>query len=269
MNHGWQSRPTDEEGMVETRVTACFRFHFSDLCPGNKNLPKFAEFRSHMRTRLQSVSWRSMNYEQSMSSETKAVINSVRNGDHTALESALVRHRDYLRRVISLRMDDLVQARVDPSDVVQDAQLEAMRRVNDYVRNPKLPLRLWMRQIAVDRLNMTLRRHLGTAKRDTNREVRLPEESSISIAEGLLAELPTPSQAFARKEVVQAVQDSIRRLKEKDREIIILRVFEGLSSEEASQVLGIDTTTARKRLGRALLRLREQLIASGLGEAGQ
>ena len=83
-----------------------------------------------------------MNYEQSMSSETKGVVDSVRNGDHTALESALARHRDYLRRVVSLRMGDLVQACVDPSDVVQDAHLEAMRRVDDYVSNPTLPLRL-------------------------------------------------------------------------------------------------------------------------------
>lgn len=212
-----------------------------------------------------------MNYEQSLSSETKAVIDSVRNGDHTAFESALARHRDYLRRVVSLRMGHLIQARVDPSDVVQDAQLEAMRRVDDYVRSPTLPLRLWIRQIAIDRLNMALRRHLGAAKRGSVREVRLqlPEESSVSIAEQLLTKMPTPSQIVARDEVVQAVRDSISRLTEYDREIVLLQVFEGLSSEEAGQVLGINATAARKRLGRALLRLRKQLIASGLGGSEQ
>ncbi len=107
-----------------------------------------------------------MNYRKAMSSETRKVIDSVLRGDHATLASALARHRDYLRRVVTLRMPELLQARIDPSDIVQETQLEVMRRVHQYACNPELPLRLWMRRIAVDRLES------GPASPLTNRQTR-------------------------------------------------------------------------------------------------
>ncbi len=47
----------------------------------------------------------------------------------------------------------------------------------------------------------------------------------------------------------------------------MLQAFEGLNSTESAQVLGIEPATARKRYGRALLRMRRLLAESGLGEA--
>ncbi len=206
-----------------------------------------------------------MNSEQSTSGETESVVESVRRGDREALESLFAAHRAYVRQVIALRMDDALRVRVDPSDIVQEAQLEAARRVADYARDPKLPVRLWMRQIAIDRLAMARRRHVGAAKRSVKREFALPENSSMSIAEQLVAGIASPSRIVARHEVVSAVRDAVARLGENDREIILLQAFEGLNSTESAQVLGIEPPAARKRFGRALLRLRELLIESGLG----
>jgi RNA polymerase sigma-70 factor (ECF subfamily) len=206
-----------------------------------------------------------MNSEQSTPDEIESVVESVRRGDRQALESLFAAHRAYLRQVIGLRMDDALRVRVDPSDIVQEAQLEAARRVADYARDPKLPVRLWMRQIAIDRLTMAQRRHVGADKRSVKREFALPEHSSMSIAEQLVAGIASPSQIVARHEVVGAVRDAVGRLGENDREIILLQAFEGLNSTESAEVLGIEPPAARKRFGRALLRLRELLIESGLG----
>jgi RNA polymerase sigma-70 factor (ECF subfamily) len=206
-----------------------------------------------------------MNTEHSTPEETQSVVDYVRRGDSGALKSILTSHREYLRHVIGLRMDNALSPRVDPSDIVQEAYLEAMRRVDDYARDPKLPVRLWMRQIAIDRLMMSHRRHVGAAMRTVDRDVMLPDHSSMSIAQQLVTGIGSPDTNVAREEIVRLVGDAVASLDDIDREIILLQAFEGLNSSESAQVLGIEPATARKRYGRALLRMRQRLQDSGLG----
>jgi RNA polymerase sigma-70 factor (ECF subfamily) len=61
---------------------------------------------------------------------------------------------------VELRLDPQLRSRVDPSDVVQEAQMEAARRLPGYLESPPLPFRLWLRQIAQDRLLNLHRRHV-------------------------------------------------------------------------------------------------------------
>jgi RNA polymerase sigma-70 factor (ECF subfamily) len=199
--------------------------------------------------------------------ETDSVVDLVRRGNASALETLLSAHRDYVRRVVDLRMNDDLRRRVDPSDIVQETQLEALRRVADYARDPKLSVRLWMRQIAIDRLNMARRRHVRADKRSVHRELRVPDQSAMALARQLVAGAESPSRHIARDELVNLVRTAVDRLGESDREIIVLHAFEGLNSTESAQVLGIEPATARKRYGRALLRMRRLLVESGLGDA--
>src|SRR5262249_54391187 len=82
--------------------------------------------------------------------------------------------------------------RVDPSDVVQQAHLEALPRLPDYLQRQPLPFRLWLRQIAHDQVLKARRRPLGTARRALDREVPLPERSLPLVARGLLDAGSTP-----------------------------------------------------------------------------
>jgi RNA polymerase sigma-70 factor (ECF subfamily) len=199
--------------------------------------------------------------------ETDSVVDLVRRGNASALETLLAAHRDYLRRVVDLRMNEDLRRRVDPSDIVQETHMEALRRVADYARDPKLSVRLWMRQIAIDRLNMAYRRHVSADKRSLNRELRLPDRSAMTLARQLIAEADSPSRNVSRDELVRIVRRAVDRLADSDREIIVLQAFEGLNSTESAQVLGIEPATARKRYGRALLRMRRLLVESGLGDS--
>src|SRR2546428_6352964 len=99
------------------------------------------------------------------SSETQRLLEQARAGDPQAANRLLDRHRAYLRRLIEVRLDPKLRARVDPSDVVQETHLEASRRLEDYLQQPALPFRLWLRQIAYDRLLMLRRHHVGAARR--------------------------------------------------------------------------------------------------------
>ena len=94
-----------------------------------------------------------------------------------------------------------VRARVDPSDVVQDAQLEAVRRLHAYLEKRPMPFRLWLRQLAHDRLLNVHRNHATTARRAVSREQRLPERSSLLLAEQLLASGSTPSDQVNRRDL--------------------------------------------------------------------
>ena len=115
-------------------------------------------------------------------------------GDPAALGSLLEGHRRRLRRMVKLRLDPRLQGRIDPSDVLQEAYLEASRRLAEYLRDPKLPFFLWLRFLTGQKLLALRRQHLGTQARDAGREVSLfhgamPEASSACLAAQLMGKI--------------------------------------------------------------------------------
>jgi len=194
------------------------------------------------------------------SAECQRLLQQVRTGDPRALECLLSMHRAYLRQLVELRLDPRLRARVDPSDVVQEAQLEAVRRLPEYLRDPALPFRLWLRRLAQDRLGMLWRFHFKAARRSVSREIVCPEETSLRLMEQLASTGSTPSQELSREEQARRVREAVAALSESDREILLLRNFEGLSFEEVSCLLDIEGAAARRRHGRALIRLTRLLV---------
>jgi RNA polymerase sigma-70 factor (ECF subfamily) len=196
-----------------------------------------------------------------------------RGGDSRAVSEIFARHRRRLRRMVELRLDGRLQARLDPSDVIQEAFLEVARRLDDYLRAPKLPLFLWLRLVVGERLTTLHRQHLGTRMRDAAREVSLyrgalPAANSAALAARLLGKQTSPSLAAVRAERVLRLQGALNALEPIDREILSLRHFEQLSRAECAQVLGIEEGAAAKRYLRALRRLKEALVALPGGAEG-
>jgi RNA polymerase sigma-70 factor (ECF subfamily) len=199
--------------------------------------------------------------------ETRRLLGAARAGDLRAVEELFARHRPYLRRLVQMRLDPQLRLRVDASDVVQEAQLEAARRLQRYLQEPALPFRLWLRQLACDRLLMLRRFHCGAARRSLGREVALPDRSSLMLARQLLAAGSAPGRRLDREESARRVRQAVAQLPAIDREILVMRTFEELSYDEVACVLRVDPAAARKRHGRALLRLHKILSAHGLTES--
>ncbi len=193
------------------------------------------------------------------SAETQGLLELARAGTAGAVDRLLERHRAYVRRFVELRLEPQLRARFDPSDVVQEAQTEAARRLDGYLRDAPLPFRLWLRRIAQDRLLMLRRRHTGAGRRAVTREAAMPDESSLAFARQLLASGTSPSARLAASELAHRVREAVAQLPEADREIVLLRNFEGLSNQEVAQLLEIQPASASQRYGRALLRLRKLL----------
>ena len=180
------------------------------------------------------------------------------------LSSLIDRHRSRLRLMVALRLDRRVQARVDASDVLQEAFLDAAERYAHYQASPTMPPFLWLRFLVGQRLLIAHRRHLGVKARTAACEVSLfrgtlPEANSESLAAQLLGRLSSPSHAAMRSELQQRLQEVLNSMDEIDREVLALRHFEQLSNVEAAQVLGLAERAASKRYITALRRLKELL----------
>jgi RNA polymerase sigma-70 factor (ECF subfamily) len=185
--------------------------------------------------------------------------------DEVAWAELIARHRDRLKRMLALRMDQRLRGRIDPSDVVQESCLVAAKQIASYAANPTMPFYLWLRWIAGQKLIDQHRRHLGAEARCAGREVSLfqsafPEATSENVAAHLMDGLSTPSHEAIRHEQTSRLQQALESLEPLDREILSLRHFEQLSNGEAAAVLGLDKSAASKRYARALIRLKRILL---------
>jgi RNA polymerase sigma-70 factor (ECF subfamily) len=201
---------------------------------------------------------------ESNSAESGDLVSRARSGDAEAHAGIFTRYRDRLRRMVVVRLDRRLHARVDPSDVLQDAFLEIAERLGEYLLDPKLPLFLWLRLVVGQRLMKMHRQHLGTQLRDADREVSLyrqalPAASSAALAAQLLGRHTSPTLAVLRAERMLRLQEALNSLDPIDREVLSLRHFEELTRSEAAQVLGITEAAAGKRYVRALKRLTDVL----------
>src|SRR5262249_50715370 len=95
----------------------------------------------------------------------------------------------------------------------------------------------------------------------------LPNRSSMLLARQFLAAGPSPSQQLANRELARRVRNALARLTETDREILLMRNVEELPYEEIGCLLDLSAAAARKRYGRARLRLQEILSDEGLLES--
>ncbi len=195
--------------------------------------------------------------------DVDAAIRAARTGDNRPLGDLLQGYRRRLRRMVDIRMDPKLRARVDGSDVVQEALVEATARIDDYRPRHDHSFFLWLRFLTAQKLKQLERMHLGTAKRDARRDHHLasgvPGVSSVVFANLLLDSATSPTRAVAREEDRLRLLAVIESMDETDREILALRYFENLSSTEAGQVLGITANAASVRAVRALRKLTERM----------
>ncbi len=200
--------------------------------------------------------------------ELQPLIDRAAGGEDSAMSELFERHRSRLKKMVRVRLNQQLRGRVDESDVVQDAYLEAAKRLKEYASNPRAPFFLWLRKITGQRLVDVHRRHLDAQVRDARLEVtlhrgRAPMATSVSLAAALMGGLTSPTQAAMKAEVRLALQGALSNMDSLDREILSLRHFESLTNAEAARELDIEPSAASKRYLRALQRLK--VILEDLG----
>jgi len=200
--------------------------------------------------------------------DTDTLIRKARQGDASAREKLLTRHLVRLRHLVAYRLDPRLAARVDPSDVVQEALADASRKLSDYLKRLPLPYYPWLRQLALERLLKLHRRHITAQKRSVTREEELipplPDESALELAGERIAR-SQPLSHLLRLELRQRVQSTLAQLESRDREVLVLRHVEQMSAREMAAVLGITPGAVRVRHLRALQRF-QYLLGQEMGD---
>jgi RNA polymerase sigma-70 factor, ECF subfamily len=196
--------------------------------------------------------------------QTEELLQRARQGDRTAVEQLLGQFRESLRRMIALRLDPALTARLDASDVVQDVLVEASRRLDDYLRSSTMPFHLWLRHIAKDHVIDAHRKHRKAQRRSIDREQSLvprglAENSSVQMMGQILDQEMTPATAAIRQELEQRLAQAIGKLEEDDREIILMRLYEQLSNQEIAALYDLTEPAAAMRYLRAVRRLQALL----------
>ena len=201
------------------------------------------------------------------SGETKALLQLAREGRADAVSKLFSRHLAPLRQTVARRLRPETQARFDISDVIQETHQQALRQLDDFLQRRPMPFRLWLLKTAHQRLIDLERVHLRASKRALTRELPLPDGSSMDLARHVMGTSRSPDDEAAVREQGRIVRRCLADLAEMDREVLLLRVFEGLKNVEIAAVLDIHPDAAKKRFARSLLRLRRLLTEAGIQES--
>jgi RNA polymerase sigma-70 factor (ECF subfamily) len=197
------------------------------------------------------------------SEHTQGLLGRVAAGQPDAVGELLALHRPALRSFVELHMDRTIRARVDPSDVVQEAMADVARRLSDFLERRPMPFHVWARRTAFERL-LNARRSHRAARRDVGREAG-PCHSSLAVARSLVSAGPSPGEQAEARERAALVAEAVAALDEPDREILLMRLAEDLPYEEVGLLLEVSAAAARQRYSRAMLRLEAALAARGIG----
>lgn len=211
---------------------------------------------------MQSQEIPSQEREIDISNDTDSLLNRIQRGEGEATSQLLDQYRDRLRHMIRVRMDPRVIARVDPSDVIQEAMATAVRRLPEYATTQPIPFYPWLRRIAWDKLQHVHEQHIDAEKRTVRREQarwQMTDESVSQLAKIAVGEITGPSSAAIREESCRQLRRALEGLADADREILVQRYLEHLSVREIAAGENTSEASIRMRNLRALRRLKSFL----------
>lgn len=172
--------------------------------------------------------------------------------------------RTRLHTLVEVRIDRRIRARVDASDIVQEAFVDAVRRFPEFQRDRKMSPYLWLRFLTMQQLTLAHRRHLGVKARAAGREQSIEAMQQAGVDSGVMAFClagndSTPSAQVSRAEGIQNLTVALDAMEPLDREVLALRHFEQLKNVEIAQVLDMTESGVSQRYRRALKKIGQAL----------
>ena len=177
---------------------------------------------------------------------------------------------NYLRLLASAQIGDKLQARVSPSDVVQETFLDAHRNFCRFRGQTEREFLAWLRRILTNNLARLVEQHVHAEKRDVRREVSIDqfgavvEQSTARLNQMLADQAQSPSAIVAGRESAVILADKLAEMPPDYREVIVLRHVQALSFKEVADRIGRSPGAARMLWLRAIAHLRQQLVLEGL-----
>ena len=205
-------------------------------------------------------------------SSPQRLLDAAKHGEREQLGTLMQSYRNYLTLLARTQMGRQIQARVSPSDVVQETMLEALQGFDGFRGSTEREFVVWLRQILINNLMRFVETHVRTAKRDVRREIPMEQgfPTMDGTAEGLnqlaARAMSSPSAAANRREIGVVVADCLAKLPAHYREVIVLRNLRGLSFEEVAREMGRSVGSVRMLWMRAIDQFRVLLERGGVAE---
>ena len=193
--------------------------------------------------------------------EFEQMLVQARAGDCAARGRLLSHYTNYLNLLARLNLGRGLQAKLNHSDIVQDAFLEADKNFDGYRGTTEQELMAWLRQILAMQIAQEVRFH-HRQRRDVALERRLAEDidrSSAGLGVQLIDTGTSPSLQAARREREVLLANALAKLTPEHREVIILRNLDELSFDEVAERMGRTTPAVKSLWVRALANLRRVL----------
>ena len=197
-----------------------------------------------------------------MRTDAEQLIAEAKTGDAAPLGRLLELYRNYLRLLARVDLDRRLRGKMDPSDVVQEALLDAHRYFPAFRGDAEPQFLVWLRAILAGAMANQARRYLGTRARDVRLEREIAadiDRSSAMLDRGLAAVQSSPSEQAARHEQGVVLADALAGLPDDYRDVIVLRNIEGLTFPDVARRMGRSLDSVEKLWLRALVRLRQRL----------
>lgn len=176
-----------------------------------------------------------------VASDDAALVQSAAAGDAAAFGVLYDRHFTAVYRYAFLRVRD----RMEAEDVTSETFVRALRSLHRY--EPRAPFAAWLIRIA---RNLIIDRARGGTRREANERAAATPGS-----------VDPEREALARIEG-QELRAALDGLSELQREVLILRFYSDLSTEEVCAVLGKGASTVRGIQFRAIAALRRSLAGA-------
>jgi RNA polymerase sigma-70 factor (ECF subfamily) len=156
----------------------------------------------------------------------RQLLDELRHGRGDALATILNLYRPYLLATAKARLEDRLKPKAGPSDLVQETLVEAHRMWSRLDHKPKSEdeLRVWLRNILLERLKALRRRYYRAKSRSLRRERSLDEGESKQLLDGIVAEYSlAPSDLFDRNVLLERLEQALNRLPPAYKQVILWR----------------------------------------------
>lgn len=192
------------------------------------------------------------------------LVNRAKSGEEGALNLLMERYLQRILRIVRARLGPKLRGKTESMDIVQEIMIRAIKAFDQFEPKDEAAFLHWMSKLVQNEIRDLADYH-GAQKRDINQELhkKVESEKDRSILSNIPADsLYRPSFQLRLKEDVIALEAAMDELSDTQREVVVMRQYEGLSFKEIGDALNLTEDAARMQFARAMGKLTNLMTST-------